>query len=605
MLHSFKDKQLSQNINAGNYIMKIIARYKIPPFLLCCLFFIMACVDNSNNQQQNEAEKTPADTIYFNAKVYTVNEQQPWAEAIAIRGDEIVFVGASDDAKRLAGDTTTLQDMENKLILPGFIDSHMHPIAGGAYVQALSLDTYAQPADWIKAVAGYANENKDKPVIFGYGFLASAFGADGPNKAALDQVVPDRPVLLMDEGFHGAWANSKALEVLNITKDTADITPGFSYYKRDENNEPTGYLLEDTAGKAMSDLEVLTLESVIEGSAIIFSLMNSYGITAVFDAGALDVAPFQVDILKNLQQDGKMNVRYVGSYMALSPEHLEDAVDTVDQLRRETSNERFDIHTLKIMNDGTVEGKTAAMFEDYQGDPGNKGKTVFSQQQLNILVGQSAERNIDVHIHALGDRSIHEALNAIELARTKHKESDSRFTLCHVQILADEDLKRFAELDVIAQSTPLWAAYDEQGKKYVNDDQFNRYFRYNSLKKHGVKLSFGSDFPASGAGTLGISPIFNMEIGHTRQSSGDKTAPIQPNKAERLDIASLIRGYTLDSAYQLRMENEIGSLEVGKKADLVVLDQNLFDIDPYTFSSVNVLRTVLGGEVVYQHQNWK
>jgi len=253
------------------------------------------------------------------------------------------------------------------------------------------------------------------------------------------------------------------------------------------------------------------------------------------------------------------------------------------------------------MNDGTIEGKTAGMFEDYQGEPGNKGENVFTQAQMNKMIVQASAQNIDVHIHALGERAISETLNAIELVRQSpsNANSTSRYTICHIQVMTDNDIQRFAKLDVVAQSTPLWASYDEFGKEFVSDDQFSRYFRFNSLKKAGVKMSFGSDFPASGAGTLGMSPIFNMEIGRTRQTPEQENAPIQPGEHERLDIATLIKGYTLDGAYQLHMEEEIGSIEVGKKADFVILDQNLFQVDKYDIHKVKVLETILGGNIVY------
>jgi len=167
--------------------------------------------------------------------------------------------------------------------------------------------------------------------------------------------------------------------------------------------------------------------------------------------------------------------------------------------------------------------------------------------------------------------------------------------------MTDSDVKRFADLDVIAQSTPLWASYDEFGKEFVSDDQFNRYFRFNSLKEAGVKMSFGSDFPATGAGSLGMSPVFNMEIGHNRQTPEQKNAPIQPGKHERLDIATLIKGYTLDGAYQIHMDKQIGSIEVGKKADFVILDKDLFDVPRYEIHKVKVVETILGGQTVYLH----
>jgi len=240
------------------------------------------------------------------------------------------------------------------------------------------------------------------------------------------------------------------------------------------------------------------------------------------------------------------------------------------------------------------------MFEDYQGEPGNSGESVFSEEQMAKMVVGAAGEGIDVHIHALGERAVHEALNAIEAARTAHPDSSARYAVCHIQVITDQDLPRFAELDVIAQSTPLWASYDTYGERFVSQDQFSRFWRFNSLKNLGARMTWGSDFPASGAGMLGMSPVVQMEIGHTRQSPGEPDAPVQPRESERLDLESLLRGYTIDAAYQLHMEDEIGSLQAGKKADLVVLDRNLFETDPYEIHQAKVLMTVLNGEVVYE-----
>ena len=321
----------------------------------------------------------------------------------------------------------------------------------------------------------------------------------------------------------------------------------------------------------------------------------------MFDAGASDVGGLQLEVLQRLTEQNKMTVRMVASHMIGTSEAAENAIAIVDEKRAISKHDMYHINTLKIMNDGTIEGKTAGMFEDYQGEPGNKGINVFSQQQMNKLIAQASEKNIDVHIHALGERAISETLNAIALVRNNkvHNQSTSRYAICHIQVMIDADIERFAKLDVIAQSTPLWASYDEYGKAFVSDDQFSRYFRFNSLKKAGVKMSFGSDFPASGAGVLGMSPLFNMEIGITRQAPGEKEAPIQPGKHERLDVATLIKGYTLDGAYQLHMEEQIGSLEVGKKADFVILDKNLFEVDKYNIHTVNVVETILGGKTIY------
>ena len=543
------------------------------------------------------------DMVFINARAYTLNDDMPWADAIAIEGDSIVYVGDNEGALALAGENTEQHDLAGKMLLPGFIDAHMHPIAGGAYAKALSLDTFGTVEAWVQSISDYAEANSNTPLIFGYGFLSTTFGPTGPTRQLIDAVVADRPVLIMDEGFHGAWANTKALEALNITQDTADPVPGFSYYKRDATGNATGYLLEGTAGMAMASLNVITDDIVVDGAAYVIDVLNSYGVTSVFDAGAIGYGESLHTILKRLEDGGDMTIRIVGSYRPGGPDDVEMAVERADHSRSTIKGDRFHYRVLKIMHDGTIEGRTAAMFEDYQGEPGNSGKTVFTEEQITSMVVRAAQKQLDVHIHALGERAVHEALNAVEAARGAHPASSTRYTIYHIEVIIDQDLPRFAELDVIAQSTPLWASYDAYGKQFVSDDQFNRYWRFNSLKELGVRLTWGSDFPASGAGMLGMSPILQMEIGHTRQSPGEPDAPIQPRESERLDIDTLIRGYTIDAAYQLHMEDEIGSLEVGKKADVVVLDGNLFEKDAYEIHNTQVIMTVMDGAIVYEAQH--
>jgi hypothetical protein len=540
------------------------------------------------------------DLAFVNANVYTADVARPAAEAVVVRGDSIIFVGSAGDAQALIGPKTDVRDLGGRLVLPGFIDAHVHPLSGGGYATALSLDTWGTVDEWIAAIAEYAASRPGKDVLFGYGFLASTFGPVGPTRQQIDAVVADRPVLIMDEGFHGAWANSAALKALNITQDTPDPVPGYSYYKRDENGDATGYLLEGTAGMAMQALNVINEDVIYEGTGIILDLMNQYGVTAAFDGGVIGDTESVGRILRRLEDNGHLTVRIVGSSRPESQDDFATAVDVADRWRTELKGRYYHYNTLKIPDDGTVEGRTAAMFEDYQGEPGNSGETVFTEQQMTAMITGAASRDMDVHVHALGERAIHETLNAIEAARKAYPDSRTRYTICHVQVITDQDLPRFGELDVIAQSTPLWASYDTYGKQFVSDDQFRRFWRYKSLEDTGARLTFGSDFPASGAGTLGLSPVVQIEMGHTRQEYGQPDAPIQPLESERLGIESLVRGFTIDAAYQLHMEDRIGSIEVGKKADLIVLDQDIFAVDPYTIHETKVLMTLMDGKLVFE-----
>ncbi len=570
--------------------MKRVIKLALVFGLLPIVSLVVACSGEPENA---------ADTVFTNARVYTVNTEQPWAEAIAIKDENVVYVGDNDGAKAFVGKATEQIDLDGKLLLPGFIDTHVHPLAGGEFARALSLDTGGTIDGWVQAIDEFAKARPDDKVIFGYGFLATTFGPEGPTRQLIDAVVPDRPVLLIDEGFHGGWANTAALAALNITQDTADPVPGYSYYKRDESGDATGYLLEGTAYIAMDGLDVINEEVIIEGTGIVVDIMNSYGVTAAFDAGTSGEAEKVASLLRRIQENGDLNIRLIGSVRASPDVTPQENVQAAAHWRETVVGDGFHYNTLKIPNDGTIEGRTAAMFEDYQGEPGNSGSTVFTEQQLTDMMIGAAAQNTDVHIHALGERAIHETLNAIETMRAAVPETDSRFTICHLQVITDQDVPRFGELNVIAQTTPLWSSYDYYGKQFVSEDQFNRYWRVKSLQDTGARLTFGSDFPASGAGSLGLSPIIQIEIGHTRQEPGSPDGAIQPLETERLSVESLVRGFTLDAAYQLRMENEIGSIEVGKKADLVVLDRNIFEVDAYSIHKTNVVTTMLGGEIIY------
>jgi len=542
------------------------------------------------------------DLALVNAKVYTLDENLPWAETDVVRDDAIVYVGDAEGAAGLIGETTEVRDLDGQLLLPGFIDSHAHPVAGGAYATSLSLETWGTVESWVEAIGEYAEANPDAPILFGYGFLATTFGPVGPTRQLIDDIVPDRPVLIMDEGFHAAWANTAALKALNITQDTADPVPGYSYYKRDENGDATGYLLEGTAGMAMEALDVITTDTIVEGTGIILDIMNSYGVTAAFDAGIIesDDVDSVKHILDRLESAGDLTVRLVGSSRPEIEAQYLTAVDTADLWREKLKGDRYHYNTLKIPDDGTVEGRTAAMFEDYQGEPGNSGETVFTEEQMTHMITDAASRDMDVHVHALGERAIHETLNAIEAAQAAHPDSEARYAICHIQVITDQDVPRFGQLGVIAQSTPLWSSYDTYGEQFVSEDQFERFWRYKSLEDSGAMLTFGSDFPASGAGTLGLSPIVQIEMGHTRQEFGEPDAPVQPRESERLSVESLVRGFTIDAAYQMHLEDEVGSIEVGKKADLVVLDQDIFNVDAYSIHKTKVVLTLMNGDVVYE-----
>jgi predicted amidohydrolase YtcJ len=575
---------------SGKSVPEITPRFAI---LILVPLLVTGCTSDSGTP--------PADLAFVNARVYTVDNVRPWAEAVVVRDGKIVFVGDARNAATHIGDGTDVRDLSGKLVLPGFIDSHMHLFDSAKYANALELTIDQTIDEWVSEIARHARENPNLPVLFGYGFLATTFGPTGPTRQLIDTVVPDRPVLIMDEGFHAAWANTAALDMLNVTRDTPDPAPGFSYYKRDRDGEATGYILEGAAIAAAEIFASRSEDDVVAGMVSFIDLMNRYGITAAFDAGAQndeagDVAP----VLRRVEEAGELTLRVVGSAYTNHPALADVAVERALRWGELVRGQRYRYDTLKISYDGTIESRSAAMFEEYQGEPGNSGATVYTEEQLVAMISGAAARGIDVHVHSLGDRAIRETLDAIETVRQKQADSATRYTITHLEVIDLQDISRFAELGVIAQTSPVWFAYDDLGKQFLNEDQFNRYWLVGSLKNSDARLTFGSDHPATGLGAFGMHPLLGIEMGMTRQTHGEPDALIQPPASERLDIETMIRGYTIDGAYQLQMEDQIGSIKVGKKADLIVLDQDIFEIDTYSIHKTEVLLTVLDGEIVHE-----
>ncbi|MBW2271523.1 MAG: amidohydrolase [Deltaproteobacteria bacterium] len=548
-----------------------------------------------------------ADHVFIDARIYTVDPSRPWAAAVAVEGERISYVGDEAGARALIGSATEVHDLGGRLLLPGFIDTHAHPIMAAGSRENLSLDPRWSEVQVLRAVARYARKHRDARLIQGFGFGATQFGAEGPDRRALDRVVTDRPVLLVDEGGHSAWANSKTFEVLGIDRDTPDPIPGSHFYKRDANGNPTGWMLESqTFMPALAAMGGFSARDAVAGADDLFGLFSSVGVTTVYDAGMTAFEGMGFEALAQLDAEGRLPLRYVASHMIQNPNQLAAAIESFRDLEARYRGKRLRVGGIKLHNDGTIEAHTAGLLRPYTDDPDNRGGILVEGAALREFVTNVDAAGIDLHIHAIGDRTIREALDAVASARRSNGATGTRITLCHLELIHADDMHRFAELDVIAQTTPIWhGSGGPDSVPALGAERAHAMFRFNSLVREDVRVTFGSDFPASGT-ILGISPVHNIEIGHTRQTTGEPDSRLQGRTQDRLALETLVRGYTLDAAFQLRMEDEVGSIEVGKRADLIVLSRNLFEVDPYAIHSSKVLLTMLDGVVVHERgpRNW-
>lgn len=568
------------------------------------LFMLLGCtkVEKSGRYAIGDG----ADLVLTDARVYTANTKEPWAEAVAVKGNKIVFVGSGAEIKRYIGSNTEVKDLNGKMLLPGFIDTHAHPVMAAGMSKGLELNPEDSESALLEQLAEFVRENPDYQGYLGFGFHSDVFNSGKPHKSVLDKVVPDKPVILIDSGGHAAWVNSKALELTGITKDTPDPIPGSHFYERDKGGNPTGYCLEgQTFFPMIKKLGLMSVGAIVDGSEDLFWLMSGAGITTVFDAGMMGFEETGYQALQTLEKTGELPFRVVGSYMVLHPSQAGAVIDELKNIKANFSSNLIRPKAIKIQNDGTKEARTAAMFQDYTDDPGNKGSTLLDSDTLNALVRNISREGLDIHIHAIGNKAVNDGLNAFELARKDAPDTGSRFSMAHLESVLDDDLGRFGELDVVAQTTPFWFYYGEgeHARGALGRSRAEKLYRFKAINDAGGKLSFGSDFPAS-EGIGGLFPLYNMEMGMTRQLPGDPDSPITQPESARLSLETMIQGYTINAAYQLNMEREIGSIEVGKKADLVILQKDLFAIDVYDIHRVRVDSVYMDGKKVYG-RNWQ
>ncbi len=534
-----------------------------------------------------------ADVVYHGGQIYTVNKSMPWAESVAIRGQAIVFVGSDDAVQQYIGPDTQVFDLKNKMLLPAFQDGHIHPISSALDLLGCSLyDTWTLP-EYLEIVARCAAEDPEREWIRGGGWSLDVFGPGGiASKKLLDEVVPDRPVYLESKDGHTAWLNSLALELIGINKDTPNPTGGI--IDRDPvTGEAIGSLQEDALLLAYEAMPESTLEERIEGLRYARDMLHKIGITAM-QTGYSDETDLQA--ITALDKRQELGLRVVTSFYW-------DAADPSDQLpamldlRERYEHGNLRPHAVKIFQDGVLENFTGGLLEPYRTEQGGYGMQMFEPAALNTLVTRVDAVGMRLHCHAIGDRATRQCLDAVEAARAANGDSGLRHTLTHIQLIHPEEYGRFAELDAVANFQPYWAIADEYVTElvagFISEEAYQRQYPIRSVIDAGGHVAFGSDWAVSSA-----DPLLGIETAMTRLEPEDQGYP-PLNTDQAITLEQAIRGYTIEAAYQLHHEDKTGSIEVGKLADLVVLDRNLFEIAPAEIDTVSVVLTLFGGNPVY------
>ncbi len=542
--------------------------------------------------------------VFRGGAVYTLDPQRPWASAIAVRGDRIIAVGTDEEATAAAGPDARIVELDGRMVLPGFVEGHIHPILGALLTSGADLQLPTAD-DVLAAVDDYARQNPDGPVR-GFGWRMDMVGPDGPHRRALDAIVADRPVMLFAIDGHSMWVNTATLERAGITRDSPDPVPGFSYFGRDADGDPTGFVLEAPAMlqliDAVSPLSPTALGELVAQWA---PRAAAAGITAMFDAG---MPPTEGDpdglaeLYTDLEARGLLPFRVVVSHLVKAAP-IDTAVGRTLRLRDRLGTALVGGGVLKIVGDGTLEGHTGCLLAPYADRPDTAGETPFTPEQWNRLIAEADAAGLDVHVHAIGDRTTRIALDAFEAAIAANAPRDRRHTIAHLELVDDADLPRFARLGIIAQFSANWLAADPGNTGTTLDrcgpERYRRIYRPRVLADDGVTLAFGTDWPAASWFST-YKPLDAIETAVTRRSVGDPDMEILEPADERLDLDQALAAATLGPARQLRLDHLVGSLEPGKLADLVVLRHNLFEIEPHRIAATPVDMTMMNGRFTHR-----
>jgi predicted amidohydrolase YtcJ len=480
------------------------------------------------------------------------------------------------------------------MVLPAFQDAHAHPLDGG--LSALHCDLYEiwGRERYGRAIADYAAANPEREWVYGAGWAMDAFPGGTPHRRELDELVRDRPALLVNRDFHGAWANSRALELAGITTETPDPRDG--RIERDPDGRPSGTLHEGAMELVRRLLPETSREDRIEGLRRGQARLHALGIGAWNEASVTDA---ELDAYRALDDGGELTGRVVLSLL-WRRDRGEEQLDDLEQLRAAGCVGRTSASTVKIFQDGVAENFTAAMLEPYLdasgASSGNRGISMIEPDALWRYVTLLDRAGFQVHFHAIGDRAVREALDAVAAARASNGARDARHHIAHIQVIHPDDIARFRALDVVANGQPFWAQEDPQMRDltipFLGPVRAGWQYPFASLRRAGAVLAFGSDWPVSTP-----DPLLEIEVAVTRRSPDGSAAPFLP--AERLDLPAALDAFTIGAAYVNRFDDNTGSIEVGKLADIAVVDRDLFDPGLDHLSDARVVLTLVEGKVVF------
>ena len=534
----------------------------------------------------------PADLVLRHGPIYAMDASRSWAGAVAVRNGRIVYVGPDTLPPGTMGPHTEVVNLAGKMLLPAFQDGHVHLIDGGVELGDCNL-TDAGNAEEVKAeVCACAKAHPGLPWIRGSNWELPYFPDGNPRKELLDSLVPDRPAFLWAADGHSAWANSRALALADITRATPD--PANGRIERDPSTgEPSGTLRESAADLVDRVIPAHTPAEVAKGLDTAQALALSFGITTIFSA---NTSEGDLQAFTEADRAGRLQLRVIAAMIASGDG------DTLVARLRDWRSRYTTAHVrpvaVKLFQDGVIESRTAALLAPYLDRHGDAGQPIRDQSTLDALTRALDRDGFQIHVHAIGDRAIRMTLDAFERAAAANGPRDRRDAIAHLELIDPADIPRFRRLGVVANFQARWANGDEyltrMTEPAIGPARSRWLYPIASVVQSGAVVAGGSDWSVSS-----LDPLEAIEVGVTHRELGDTLAPPW-NPPERVDLSTMLALYTINAAWAHHLDHETGSIEVGKQADLILLDRNLFELPPWRIHEAKVLRTWAGGRTVFR-----
>jgi predicted amidohydrolase YtcJ len=554
--------------------------------LFVALLIVMSISDPASLLHSVEASADKADLILFNGRIWTGNQKQPWAEAVAAKGERIILVGSNREAKKLADAKTRVLDLQGKLALPGFIDDHTHFIEGGFHLLSVDLRDAATPQEFSERIKNQAAKLPKGRWIRGGDWDHERWGGELPTKEWIDQFTADNPVFVTRLDGHMGLANSAALKLAGLTKETIAPTGG-TIVKDPRSGEPTGVLKDDAMALVYRILPDESDAEVEEALKAALDYAANVGVTSV-----QDITPWRdYEVYKKFKEANRLTVRV---YARTPMSQWKRQAEIVRQ--QGAGDNWLRLGGLKAFMDGSLGSTTALFFEPFTDAPNTRGLMLEAntpEGKLKETMKEADKAGLQCSIHAIGDRANNLLLNYFEAIEKENGKRDRRFRIEHAQHLLPTDIARFAKLGVIASMQPYHAADDGRwAEKRIGKERIKTTYAFRSLLDAGAVLTFGSDWFVAP-----LSPIKGIHAAVTRQTIDGKN-PDGWVPEQKISVEEAIRAYTASCAYAEFAEKEKGTLETGKLADIVVLSQDLFKINPNDIEKTRVVTTIVGGKIV-------